>query len=307
MRNLTQYTVDLGNPQPVAFVDSDPAPSPVAVSTTDAVADPHFHEQLVASVESTRFHPDNPPPEEPWAFKLAGVEVAHCGNIITIAAAVKSGKSSVISAMMASMMSSIGQDYLGFEGNNPDGKAVLHYDTEQSRGDHYHMMMRALRRADLQAPPSWFSSYSLTLLDPAERRAAISAMARKAAANGGLHSLLIDGVADLVFDVNDLKEACSLVTELHQLATETCCVIVTALHHNPGGKRRAATSVARSSGSRSRFWFSAKTARLSPSPANLPAVRRSAATRPRAFHGTTRPRCTYSRSPRLPPPMIVSA
>ena len=237
MRNLTQYTVDLGNPQPVAFVDSDPAPSPVAVSTTDAVADPHFHEQLVASVESTRFHPDNPPPEEPWAFKLAGVEVAHCGNIITVAAAVKSGKSSVISAMMASMMSSIGQDYLGFEGNNPGGKAVLHYDTEQSRGDHYHMMMRALRRADLQAPPSWFSSYSLTLLDPAERRAAISAMARKAAANSGLHSLFIDGVADLVFDVNDLAEACGLVADLHKLATETGCVIVTALHHNPGGEK----------------------------------------------------------------------
>ena len=97
--------------------------------------------------------------------------------------------------------------------------------------------MRALRRADLQAPPSWFSSFSLTLLDPAERRAAIIAMARKAAANGGLHLLFIDGGADLVFDVNDLKEACSLVTELHQLATETCCVIVTTLHHNPGGEK----------------------------------------------------------------------
>jgi hypothetical protein len=237
MRNLTQYTEEPGNPQPVAFVDSDPAPSLVAVSTTDAAADPHFHDQVVASVESTRFHPDNPPPEEPWAFKLAGVEVAHSGNIVTVAAAVKSGKSSVISAMMASMMSSIGQDFLGFEGNNPDGKAVLHYDTEQSRGDHYLMMMRALRRADLQAPPSWFRSYSLTLLDPAERRAAIIAMARKAAANGGLHSLFIDGVADLVFDVIDQKEACSLVTELHQLATETSCVIVTALHHNPGGEK----------------------------------------------------------------------
>jgi hypothetical protein len=237
MSDLNQLTEDPGNPRPVTFVDPDPVPSLVAVSTTDSAVDLHFHEQLVASVESTRFHPDNPPPEEPWAFKLAGVEVAHCGNIITIAAAVKSGKSSVISAMMASMMSSIGQDYLGFEGSNPGCKTVLHFDTEQSRGDHYNMMMRALRRADLQAPPSWFSSYSLTRLDPAERRAAISAMARKAAANGGLHSLFIDGVADLVFDVNDLKEACSLVTELHQLATEISCVIVTALHHNPGGEK----------------------------------------------------------------------
>ena len=139
--------------------------------------------------------------------------------------------------MLASMMGAADRDYLGFEGSNPENKTVLHYDTEQSRGDHYHMMMRALRRADIAQPPEWFSSYSLTRLDPAERRAAISAMARKAAANGGLHSLFIDGVGDLVFDVNDLAEACGLIAELHQLATETHCVIVTALHHNPGGEK----------------------------------------------------------------------
>jgi hypothetical protein len=231
---------------PVKSYSDSPTPDPASASptavpvpgdTTGTPADIPFPETLVARVESTRFDPSNPPPVEPWAFKLAGVEVAHSGNLVTIAAAVKSGKSSVISAMIASMMGAGGRDYLAFDGSNPDGKAVLHYDTEQSRGDHYHMMMRALRRADLQAPPSWFSSYSLTLLDPAERRAAIGAMARKAAAAGGLHSLFIDGVADLVFDVNDLAEACGLVAELHQLATETGCVIVTALHHNPGGEK----------------------------------------------------------------------
>lgn len=99
------------------------------------------------------------------------------------------------------------------------------------------MMMRALRRADIATPPPWFASYSLTLIDPLERRVAIGAMARQAAAAGGLHSLFIDGVADLVLDVNDLAEACGLVAELHQLAIETACVIVTALHHNPGGEK----------------------------------------------------------------------
>lgn len=216
---------------------SSSAAFPASSEATGAPAAISFPETLVARVEATRFDPANPPPVESWVFKLAGVEVAHSGNIVTIAAAVKSGKSSVISAMIASMMGATGRDYLAFHGSNPEGKAVLHYDTEQSRGDHYHMNMRALRRADLDTQPSWFSSYSLTLLDPAERRAAIGAMARKAAANGGLHSLFIDGVADLVFDVNDLAEACGLVAELHQLATETGCVIVTALHHNPGGEK----------------------------------------------------------------------
>ena len=77
MSDLNQLTEDPGNPRPVTFVDPDFEPSSATVSTTNAAADVRFHEQLVASVESTRFHPDNPPPEEPWAFKLAGVEVAH--------------------------------------------------------------------------------------------------------------------------------------------------------------------------------------------------------------------------------------
>lgn len=196
-----------------------------------------FANKLLSQVEATRFDPKNPPPVEPWVFKLVGVEIAHLRNIITIAAAIKSGKSSVFSAMIASMMGVAGRDYLGLEGSNPDGKAVLHYDTEQSPGDHFNLMMRSLRRAGINSPPTWFSSYSLILLSPSERRAAICAMARKAAATGGLHALFIDGVADLVFDVNGIEEACGLVTELHQLATETGCVIVTALHHNPGGEK----------------------------------------------------------------------
>jgi hypothetical protein len=222
-------------PPPSPAGDSSPAQgSPDGVVAPQAPA--RSHAKLIARVEATRFDPANPPPVEPCAFKLVGVEFAHSGNLVTIAAAVKSGKSSVIAAMLASMMGAAGRDYLGFEGSNPDGKAVLHFDTEQSRGDHFQMMMRTLRRADLATPPSWFASYSLILLDPLERRAAIGAMAREAAAVG-LHSLFIDGVADLVFDVNDLAEACGLVAELHQLAVETACVIVTALHHNPGGEK----------------------------------------------------------------------
>ena len=218
-----------------SYPDANP-PDPAEKVPDESVAAP-FPEKLVARVEATRFDPDHPPPDEPWAFQLAGVEIAHSGNLITIAAAIKSGKSSVIAAMIASMMGGEDRDYLGLTGSNPDAKAVLHYDTEQSRGDHYHMMMRTLRRADLDAPPAWFASYSLTSLDPLERRSAIYAMARKVAADGGLHSLFIDGVADLVYDVNDLAEACSLVAELHQLATDTGCVIITALHHNPGGEK----------------------------------------------------------------------
>mgnify|MGYP001600169436 CR=1 FL=1 len=85
-----------------SYPDANP-PDPADKVPDESVAAP-FPEKLVARVEATRFDPDHPPPDEPWAFQLAGVEIAHSGNLITIAAGIKSGKSSVIAAMIASMM-----------------------------------------------------------------------------------------------------------------------------------------------------------------------------------------------------------
>ena len=191
--------------------------------------------RLVERIAHTRFDPSNKPPDDPCVFSLAGVEIAHAGNLVTIAAAVKSGKSSVIAAMIASLMGEDPErDYLAFSGSNPDGKTVLHFDTEQSRGDHWRMGMRTIGRAGLEVPPAWYQSYSLVSLSPEERLEVIGAMARAAVASGGLHSVFIDGVADLILDVNDPKEPFGLVTALHHLASETGCVVVGAIHHNPG-------------------------------------------------------------------------
>lgn len=224
---VAQSTTLCASPLPNA--PENPQPALVTIENND--------DQLISRIAHTRFDPNNPPPTEICTLQLSGVEIAHTGNLVTIAAAVKTGKSSVISAIIGSLFGNPNRDYLAFKGDNPEGQAVLHFDTEQSRGDHWNMGMRTLRRAGLEAPPSWFNSYSLTMLTPVERRNVIRALARQAATNGGLHSIFIDGVADLALDVNDLREACDLVTELHQLAIETNCVIVTALHHNPGGEK----------------------------------------------------------------------
>ncbi len=191
--------------------------------------------KLIERIAHTRFDPSNKPPDDPCVFSLAGVEIAHAGNLVTIAAAVKSGKSSVIAAVIASLMGEDPErDYLAFSGSNPDSKTVLHFDTEQSRGDHWRMGMRTIGRAGLEVPPAWYQSYSLVSLSPEERLEVIGAMARAAVASGGLHSVFIDGVADLILDVNDPKEPFGLVTALHHLASETGCVVVGAIHHNPG-------------------------------------------------------------------------
>jgi hypothetical protein len=49
-----------------------------------------------------------------------------------------------------------------------------------------------------------------------------------------IDSILIDGAADLVLDVNDPTESFTVVDELHQIVTTTGAAMVAVIHLNPG-------------------------------------------------------------------------
>lgn len=129
-------------------------------------------------------------------------------------------------------------DCLGFTSSNPEGHAVLHLDTEQSREDHDALVRTALRRARVDAPPPWLLSHSLAGMAAPDVRRLIPLLASRAAKGfGGIHSILIDGVADAVVDVNDPAEANSFVMQLHGIAIEFACSIVGVLHFNPNSDK----------------------------------------------------------------------
>jgi hypothetical protein len=152
---------------------------------------------------------------------------------------VKTGKSAVVGAMVASAMA--GEDSgctLGFTSCNPKKLALLSFDSEQSPDDHWHQNARALRRAGLQEPPSWLYSYCLTGLGSKRAWECVKEAIRIAAdQHGGVHSILIDGVADLVADVNDPAESNDFIAELHEVAIERVCSIIGVIHFNPGGEK----------------------------------------------------------------------
>ena len=62
-------------------------------------------------------------------------------------------------------------------------------------------------------------------------------LADAAAAHGGIHSVIIDGVADLVLDVNDAEECNGIVAELHAQAIRYDCAILCVIHKNPGTEK----------------------------------------------------------------------
>lgn len=170
-------------------------------------------------------------------FSLCGQSVATSGNIIAIYAQAKAGKSAVISALMATVMAEDENgDFLGFNSAwNPDGKAVIHFDTEQSPYDHEQVVLRAIRRAACNRAPAWLRSYCLTDLDiPARRTFIGKEMDQAAKDHSGILCVLVDGVGDFVPDVNDHAETHAFIVELHGLAIRFETVLILVLHENPG-------------------------------------------------------------------------
>lgn len=175
-------------------------------------------------------------------YTLAGTTISTPGNLTAIYSQAKTGKSSLIGAMIGAAMTNptAGHDTLGIVGPNYAGHALLHFDTEQSPYDWQQLVRSALRRVGLDTPPKWLKSYNLTGLSAADCRSFIEqAVKRSRKAFGGIHSIFIDGIADLVVDPNSPDECFPLVTRLQGMAIENNTAVVSILHMNPSSDPQA--------------------------------------------------------------------
>ena len=184
------------------------------------------------------WNPKIRPPESVPVFRLKGIIIATQANISTITAAVKSGKSAGIESMAAATMAGPDCDTLGFESANPEGRALLHFDSEQSPEDHWHHVDRIIRRSGVDAAPKWLKSWCLTGLTFQQCQECVWEAMRIAKQEfPGILAVLIDGYGDLVADVNDAPECNDLVARLHGLAIEYLCHISGVIHLNPGTEK----------------------------------------------------------------------
>lgn len=199
-------------------------------------------QQIEPLLDARRIDLARKPPEPQLVFGLAGHKISTAGNLTVIAAQAKAGKTAAVSAMVARVFSDRDEpgDFLGFEAAPSDGKAVILFDTEQSPFDAWRVMSRCLRRAGLDSQPSNLRGYYLLDLTIEDRRRALQEELKRAEREcGGIHSIVVDGVADLLEDVNDTKESNALVNELVALAVRYFCPVVCILHENPGKPQEA--------------------------------------------------------------------
>ena len=189
---------------------------------------------LISRLAQCRFNPDAHLVRPAPRFEIGKTTVCTVGNLTTITAQAKSGKTAAIGGMISATFASPDADCLGFTSENPKGFAVLHLDTEQSPFDHGEIVRLMSRRAG-RPLPDWLQSFCVTGFKAADIRRAIPLLMEQAQKQfGGIHSVFVDGVADAADDVNDPAESNGFVAELHGLAIKHDCTLVSAIHLNPG-------------------------------------------------------------------------
>lgn len=192
-----------------------------------------------AKLRAARLQPDVQPPDLRVVFSLAGIPIATPGNLVGIYAQAKAGKTAFVGAAIgATFTESQNCDFLGLAGANPKALAVVHLDTEQAPADHWRVVRTAMRRAQIESAPTWLHSYATAGWSPRERLIALPRMLRIAKAEcGGVHSVMLDGLADFINDPNAGDECFPFIDSLQALAVEYDCPIFTILHLNPGSEK----------------------------------------------------------------------
>ena len=203
-----------------------------ALRADSAFASATLRERLAAAL----LNPDAEPAEARTVYSLKGIPIATPGNLCALYGQSKAGKGALAYAMMgAAMANGHAGDFLGAGSSNPQGHALVHFDSEQSSRQHWANLQTALKRAGLAKAPPWLRSYHVKGWTVAERRQSIEPALRQARSEcGGIHSLILDGAADFVLDPNDSGECFPFVDELGALAENFDMPAVAIVHQNPG-------------------------------------------------------------------------
>lgn len=186
-----------------------------------------------------------PPPNEPPILTNDREDnLGEAGNLIVIQGQMKSGKTGVISGIMAALISDpkSDADCLGFVAQASREGFILHFDCEQGPQNHYRLMQNTVaKRAGLGEVPDCLKSFSLLKASLGDRWAMVEAVTEQVSKVAPLRCVIFDGGADFLATLNDEAAANEMVERQFRFAIEHHCLVVIVLHENPGtdnGKTR---------------------------------------------------------------------
>ena len=205
---------------------------------TDKLSSIYTH--TIMMLQSCEIDYDNPPDASKSVVTVNGVPLGTQDNLFCITGGEGTGKSNYVAAILAGTLGTErlpAEKTLGLEITpNPNGLAVLHYDTEQSEAQLHKNLGKTLQRASLKNVPEFYHSLYLASLSRKDRlkliRESMDLFHHK---YGGIHLVVIDGIADLIRSANDETESIAIVDELYRLAGIYNTCIICVLHFVPNG------------------------------------------------------------------------
>ena len=199
-----------------------------------------IYTQTIMMLRSCEIDYDNPPDASKSVVTVNGVPLGTQDNLFCITGGEGTGKSNYVAAILTGTLGTErlpAERTLGLEITpNPNGLAVLHYDTEQSEAQLHKNLGKTLQRASLKTVPEFYHSLYLASLSRKDRlkliRESMDLFHHK---HGGIHLVVIDGIADLIRSANDETESIAIVDELYRLAGIYNTCIICVLHFVPNG------------------------------------------------------------------------
>ena len=161
------------------------------------------------------------------------IPIGTYGNFSFVQAPPKSKKTFFVS-LLASVYLSGGNNFGGKIKGHRDGRCLMHFDTEQG---HWHAQRVFKRVQDMSNTKEvgCYHTYALRTIGYKERLQFIEHCLEQNKGKNGM--VVIDGIADLVSDVNNLEESNLCVQKIMQLSAKYDCHIVTVIHSNYGSDK----------------------------------------------------------------------
>ena len=196
---------------------------------------------LMLKLEKYRITPDKQLPKMDFLFRLFGKPCFPRRELVAITGKAKSGKTFVSSMLIACCQQ---RDVLSFHRECETPLRVLWYDTEQSDESTQDILknriMRMTRDGVARQPTLFDESRAEPPLDIFNVRA-VEWKHRRSLLVEAVNMckpdlVIVDGIRDLVNDINDGVLAQEVMEVLLHLATEHDCCIVCVLHQNKSGE-----------------------------------------------------------------------
>ena len=157
------------------------------------------------------------------------------GNFSFVQAFPKVGKSFFISLLVSAYQSG-GNKYSGNIKGHRRGRKIIHFDTEQGKFHCQKVFRRPVIMNELQTDEN-YHTYALRAMTPNERVNFIEYILFDKYNEDKIGLIIVDGVADLLNDVNSMTETNYVVQKIMTWTAKKQCHLLTIIHQNFGSDK----------------------------------------------------------------------